>query len=107
MGTMSPGYFLPNARRKGTIALISSADSFSLKGGILLFGTPLVMASTISSSVVCFCHLSLVKFGALYCLPFLVWLLPSTPWQKTQRFSHTSCGVDGPVTGAGEGVWAR
>src|SRR3954469_5699977 len=98
-------HFLPeNARRKGTIALISSDDSFSLNDGILVLGTPLVMASTISSSVVCFCHFDLVKLGALYCLPFLVWLLPSAPWQKTQRFSHTSCGVCGPVTGAGGGV---
>src|SRR5207244_761614 len=91
----------------GTIALISSGESFSLNAGILLFGTPLVMASTISSSVVCFCQRSLVKLGALYCLPFLVWLFPSAPWQKTQRLSHTSWGVCGPVIGAGDGVCAR
>src|SRR5207302_4290995 len=74
-------YFFPaNARKYGTIDLISSGVSSSLKAGILLFRTPSVMASRISSSVVCFCHLLPVKLGALYLRPLTVSLLPFLPW---------------------------
>src|SRR6266550_5202278 len=102
-------FFAAKARRNGTIALISSAESLSLNAGILVFRTPLVMASTISSSVVCFCHFGLVKSWALYCRPFLVCAFPFAPWQNVLRFSQTSCGVCGPTTGTGGGVmgWAR